>query len=148
MPDGSRSLALHAGDISPQEAWDILAGDPAAQLIDVRSEAEWHYVGLPDLSKLNRKPLTIQWQHWPTGAVNEGFVGELRRALPALTQQTPLVLLCRSGMRSLAAAKKLAEKGYARAWNIAGGFEGPLDPARHRGTLAGWKLEGLPWVQG
>lgn len=147
MPDGSSTVAaLYAGDLSPREAWDLLVADPTAQLIDVRSEAEWNFVGLPDLSSLNRTTLKIQWQHWPTSAINDGFVGEVR-GVTQITKGTPILLLCRSGVRSLAAAKKLTEKGYTRAYNIAGGFEGPLDPGKHRGSLAGWKVEGLPWNQ-
>lgn len=147
MPDGSSTVAaLYAGDLSPREAWDLLVADPTAQLIDVRSEAEWNFVGLPDLSSLNRATLKVQWQHWPTSAVNDGFVGEVR-GVPQISADTPILLLCRSGVRSLAAAKKLTEKGYTRAYNIAGGFEGPLDPGKHRGSLAGWKVEGLPWSQ-
>ncbi len=136
----------YAGDVSPTETWTALKDDPTAVLIDVRTPAEWAYVGLPDVAALGKLVLTVAWQTWPEGQQNPAFIAEAQEQGLKLGQ--PVYLLCRSGVRSLAAAKALTEAGYGPCYNIAGGFEGPLDPARHRGTLAGWKLEGLPWRQG
>ncbi len=136
----------YAGDVSPTETWTALKDDPTAVLIDVRTPAEWAYVGLPDVASIGKLVLTVAWQTWPEGRQNPAFIAEAQEQGLKLGQ--PVYLLCRSGVRSLAAAKALTEAGYGPCYNIAGGFEGPLDPARHRGTLAGWKLEGLPWRQG
>ncbi len=136
----------YAGDISATEAWEKLAGDAGAQLVDVRTMAEWNFVGLPDLSSLGRRVHCVEWQSFPTGAQNPGFVGE---AGGVLTDKTaPVLLLCRSGARSRAAAIALTRAGFAQAFNIAGGFEGDMDQEGHRGNLGGWKAAGLPWRQG
>ncbi|KJV09512.1 sulfurtransferase [Elstera litoralis] len=139
-------MSDYAGDVSPKETWAALKNDPAAILIDVRTPAEWAYVGLPDVASLGKLVLTVAWQTWPEGQQNPAFLAEAREQ--GLKPGQPVYLLCRSGVRSLAAAKALTEAGYGPCYNIAGGFEGPLDPTRHRGTLAGWKVEGLPWRQG
>ncbi|MFY8106993.1 MAG: rhodanese-like domain-containing protein, partial [Elstera sp.] len=111
-----------------------------------RTPAEWAYVGLPDVASIGKLVLTVAWQTWPEGQRNPAFIAEAQEQGLKLGQ--PVYLLCRSGVRSLAAAKALTQAGFGPCYNIAGGFEGPLDPARHRGTLAGWKVEGLPWRQG
>lgn len=139
-------MSDYAGDVSPTETWAALKDDPAAVLIDVRTPAEWAYVGLPDVAGLGKLVLTVAWQTWPEGQQNPAFLAEAQDQ--GLKPGQPVYLLCRSGVRSLAAAKALTEAGYGPCYNIAGGFEGPLDPSRHRGTLAGWKVEGLPWRQG
>jgi rhodanese-related sulfurtransferase len=137
----------YAGDISVTEAWSLLTSDPAAQIIDVRTQAEWNYVGLPDVSSLGRKVHLVEWQHFPSGTPNPGFVGETAQALGSVTRDAPLVFLCRSGVRSRAAAIAMTAAGFTRAYNIAGGFEGDLDGERHRGATNGWKAAGLPWKQ-
>ena len=142
----SISSSPYAGDISASEAWKRLQADPRAQLVDVRTMAEWNFVGLPDLSALGRQVHCIEWQSFPGGARNTGFVTEAGDALtdPA----APVLLLCRSGARSRAAAIALTEAGFAQAFNIAGGFEGDADGHCHRGNTNGWKAEHLPWRQG
>src|SRR5579872_4522093 len=112
----------YAGDISATEAWDRLKGDPKAQLLDVRTAAEWNFVGLPDLSSIGRRTHCIEWQGFPTGARNPGFVIEAAQALD--DPEAPVMLLCRSGARSRAAAIALTGAGYSQAFNIADGFEG------------------------
>jgi rhodanese-related sulfurtransferase len=135
----------YAGDISATEAWEKLQADARAQLVDVRTMAEWNFVGLPDLSSLGRRVHCVEWQSFPTGAQNTGFVAE---ASGALTDKTaPVLLLCRSGARSRAAAMALTRAGFQQAFNIAGGFEGDMDASGHRGKHSGWKAEGLPWRQ-
>lgn len=129
-----------------EEAWAALRQDPLAALVDVRTDAEWTYVGLPDLSAASKQVHRIPWQIFPAMTVNEGFVPALAAA--GLTTAHPLYFLCRSGARSLAAAGAAQAAGYGRVFNIADGFEGPLDEAAHRRTRAGWIAAGLPWRQG
>ena len=135
----------YAGDVTPQEAYAALGGDGDAVLVDVRTRAEWSYVGLPDLSPLGRTVVCVEWQRFPDGAATERFVDELRSA--DLPEGAPLYFLCRSGVRSVAAARAATAAGLAPAYNILHGFEGPHDEHGHR-TVAGWKNEGLPWRQG
>jgi rhodanese-related sulfurtransferase len=134
----------YAGDLDPTQAWALLEADPTAVLVDVRSEAEWVFVGLPDLSSLGRKPVTVSWNLWPAGTRNERFLDDLRDA--GVTGQGPVVFLCRSGARSAAAATAATEAGLEPAYNVADGFEGETDEAGHRG-VTGWKACGLPWRQ-
>lgn len=135
----------YAGDISAEEAWKKLAGDGRAQLVDVRTLAEWNFVGVPDLSSLGRQVHCIEWQQFPNGARNPGFVAEATQVLR--DKDAPVMLLCRSGARSRAAAIALTEAGYAQAFNVAGGFEGDIDEEGHRGHRDGWKARNLPWRQ-
>lgn len=136
----------YAGDVSATEAWDLLAGEPQAQVVDVRTTAEWAYVGQPDLSTLGRTAHRIEWQMFPSMAQNPGFAAQTSAALGS--DKTVLVFfLCRSGVRSRAAAMAMTAVGYTKSFNIAGGFEGDLDEARHRGKTNGWKAAGLPWTQ-
>lgn len=139
----------YAGDIGSKEAWDILSNRAAAQLVDVRTEAEWAYVGLPDLSDLDRQVLLCEWQRFPELSINEGFVAELTGALAAAgyAKGAPILFLCRSGARSRAAAIVMTQAGFGPCYNIKDGFEGTLDQEHHRGQRAGWKADGLPWVQ-
>jgi len=135
----------YAGDIPPTKAWEILANDQRAALIDVRTLPEWNFVGVPDLSGLNKNASLISWQNYPDMARNDEFekaVEALRRAKDA-----PLLFLCRSGARSRAAAIAMTAQGYKTCYNIAEGFEGDIDNAHHRGSKNGWKVAGLPWVQ-
>ena len=138
----------YAGDIGAQETWERLVGDDAAQLIDVRTMAEWNFVGIPDLAELNRKALLCEWQHVPPSA-NPNFVQEATDELKRTPYQAgkPLFFLCRSGARSRSAAVAMTSAGFGPCFNIIDGFEGNLDPARHRGTTGGWKAAGLPWRQ-
>ena len=137
-----------AGDLLPQDAWALLKDEPDAQLVDVRTRAEWAFIGVPDLKVLAREALLIEWQSFPSMELNRSFVAELGRALPDQPgQDRPLLFLCRSGARSRAAAIAAAGAGFTRAYNIAGGFEGDLDPNGHRGRQNGWKAAGLPWRQ-
>jgi rhodanese-related sulfurtransferase len=136
----------YAGDISAAEAWEHLKTDPAAQLLDVRTTAEWNFVGLPDLSQLGRRVHCVEWQGFPSGAQNPGFVAQASQALG--DPKARVLLLCRSGARSRAAAIALTKAGFSQAYNIAGGFEGDTDPNGHRSNVNGWKASRLPWRQG
>ena len=136
----------YAGDLSVQDAFALLKADPAAHLVDVRTQAEWNFVGLPDLSGLGREVTLIEWQMFPTMQVNPDFVAATTEAIGA-NKDAPVLFLCRSGARSRSAAMALTAAGYTRAYNVAGGFEGDLDGTRHRGQKNGWKAAGLPWRQ-
>lgn len=136
--------------LSVEETWARLKDDAASVLIDVRTGAEWAFVGLPDLSSLGKRPLLVEWQGFPGNQPNAAFADRVAEALAALgaNKDTELFFICRSGGRSLGAARAMSAAGFSRCRNVADGFEGPLDPNRHRGTLGGWKAKGLPWVQG
>ncbi len=149
MPTNN-SAPDYAGDIDVQKAWDILASDPKAQLIDVRTAAEWTYVGLPDLTPLGREVHAIEWQTFPSGQINPDFarIAAEQVKLAGAGTDAPLLFLCRSGVRSKAAAVAMTRAGFSHAFNLAGGFEGNLDGDGHRGSVNGWKASGLPWRQG
>jgi rhodanese-related sulfurtransferase len=135
----------YAGDVAPTTAWKILSEKKEAILIDVRTRAEWTYVGLPDLDALAMKPVLLEWQVFPSMQPNPDFVAALSQAVP--DKETPLLFLCRSGVRSAAAAKAMSAAGYSSCLNVADGFEGPLDAHAKRGAARGWKAAGLPWRQ-
>ena len=132
-------------NISPQQVWDALREDKQAQLVDVRTDAEWNYVGLADLSAAAKQPALIAWQVFPKMEVNAAFVDQLRQA--GFTPEHQIYFLCRSGVRSLAAAQAAQAAGFANVFNVADGFEGNADGEGHRGMLGGWKAMGLPWRQ-
>ena len=129
-------------DVAPRQAWDMLQADTQAQLVDVRTEAEWQQVGLPDLEEVGKQVHRISWQY-PSGAVNPAFVEDLHRA--GLRTEQSVLFLCRSGVRSLAAAEAAQAAGFAASFNVADGFEGPPDLRGRRGSVAGWQADGLPW---
>lgn len=135
----------YAGDITPRKAWEILKEKQDAQLVDVRTTAEWQFTGYPDLSSLGKKPVMLSWRVYPTMEINHGFVTALGDHIK--DKDTPLLFLCRSGGRSQEAAMAIAGKGYSQCFNIVGGFEGEIDTAHHRGAVTGWKVEHLPWEQ-
>lgn len=135
----------YAGDVTPAQAYAAVTGDDDALLVDVRTRAEWTYVGVPDLASTGKRVVLVEWSRYPDGAVNEHFVDEVRAA--GLEPGRPVYLLCRSGVRSQAAAAALTAAGLGPAYNVLEGFEGPHDREGHR-TVSGWKVAGLPWRQG
>jgi len=137
--------AGYAGDVAPATAWKILSEHKDAVLIDVRTRAEWNYVGLPDLDSIAKKPALLEWQVFPSMQPNPEFVAALSGAIA--NKDAPLLFLCRSGARSAAAAKAMTAAGYSTCLNVADGFEGPLDAQAKRGSAGGWKATGLPWRQ-
>ncbi|EUA15875.1 rhodanese-like domain protein [Mycobacterium kansasii 662] len=126
----------------------MLADNPHAVLVDVRTAAEWHFVGVPDLSSLGRDVVYIEWATLH-GTRNANFVAELQDAIPPADGQDgrPVIFLCRSGNRSIGAAQAATEAGIRPAYNVLDGFEGHLDAEGHRGAV-GWRAIGLPWRQG
>ncbi len=141
----------YAGDITPEEAWKLLVDDPEAVLVDCRTDAEWRFVGVPDLSSLEREVVYIEWNS-ADGSHNDDFVDDLKAAGvtpgvgPDASRGRTVVFLCRSGNRSIGAAEAATEAGIAPSYNVLDGFEGNLDEHRHRGGT-GWKAVGLPWRQ-
>jgi rhodanese-related sulfurtransferase len=137
-------------EVDVASTWSTLQGNPRSQLVDVRTRAEWTYVGIPDLGALGKRAVLVEWQTFPDQSVDPRFADRLAQELQALGVQVDddLFFICRSGSRSLAAAKAMASAGYRACHNVSEGFEGPLDDDRHRGTLSGWKATGLPWQQG
>jgi rhodanese-related sulfurtransferase len=137
--------AGYAGNVAPSTAWKILSENKDAVLIDVRTRAEWNYVGLPELASAGKTPALLEWQVFPSMQVNPEFVTTLGDAIA--DKGTPLLFLCRSGVRSAAAAKAMTAAGYSTCLNVSDGFEGPMDAQGKRGSQAGWKVAGLPWRQ-
>ena len=127
----------YAGDVTPQQAWQwVQAGQ--AVLVDVRSDAEREWVGyVPGAA-------AVAWKQWPGMAMNADFDAQMRAAVP---EGARAVLLCRSGVRSIAAARRATELGIT-AYNILEGFEGDADAQGQRGKMGGWRFHGLPWKQG
>ncbi len=138
----------YAGDITPEAAWALLTENPEAVLVDVRTSAEWKWVGVPDLTELGRDVVYIEWVR-SNGERNEQFLDDLAAAGvtgPSEGDSRPVVFLCRSGNRSIGSAELATEAGIAPSYNVLDGFEGNLDENGHRGGV-GWRAIGLPWRQ-
>ena len=145
-----KSEAVHILDVAVTDVWTGLKADARAVMVDVRTMAEWAFVGLPDLSSIGKRLLTQEWQTFPDNRMDPAFGKKLDATLSAagVTKDDEIFFICRSGGRSRMAAEVLSAEGYRRCRNVADGFEGPLDATRHRGKVAGWKAAGLPWMQG
>ena len=139
----------YAGDVSAKAAFDDLARDPEATLVDVRSAAERVYVGVPVLNRIGKETVLVEWDQFPSGDRVPDFVARLAAELDkrGIGRSAPLYFICRSGNRSRRAAIEATAAGYRTCRNVEFGFEGRLDADRHRGTVGSWKAEGLPWVQ-
>jgi rhodanese-related sulfurtransferase len=122
----------------PKEALDFLEAHPDAVFIDCRSEMEYLFVGHP------KGALHVAWNDGPDWDINPHFVGQVKKIA---SMNRPVVVICRSGQRSISAGQALEEAGFSDVYNVLEGFEGPLDDQHHRGTLGGWRKEGLPWEQ-
>ncbi|RMC90931.1 rhodanese-like domain-containing protein [Aquitalea palustris] len=129
----------YQGALTPPEAHFLAQHLPGAVLVDVRSAAEWQFVGVVPGA------LRIELRSFPGMQLNAQFVEQLQAAVD---KQAVLLLMCRSGVRSHEAATQARAAGYARVYNVLEGFEGDKDEHEHRGQLTGWKAHGLPWVQG
>ncbi len=139
------SAPVHS--LTPQEAWDLIQKSPKVLLIDVRSEMEFLFVGHP------AGAIHVPWIDEPDWTVNPNFVREVRRLVLGgvvqgeETNPVPVVLICRSGKRSLEAGRALVAAGFVEVYNVTEGFEGDLDGQHHRSTVGGWRFHGLPWEQ-
>jgi rhodanese-related sulfurtransferase len=138
--DRAKSRGLpYLGALLPQEAYEVLQQASSAKLVDVRTRAEWNYVGrIPDA-------LEVEWQRYPGGEPNPDFLSELEGRVE---KAAPVMFICRSGARSHSAAAVAAAAGYRQAFNVLEGFEGDKDAQGHRNTIGGWRFAGLPWFQG
>jgi rhodanese-related sulfurtransferase len=145
----TQSANGYAGDVSAVDAYSMLKENAAAVLVDVRTKAEWAYVGAPDLAGLGKETIFVEWQEFPSMKVAADFAPRLAEILRGrgVSASAPVLFLCRSGARSRSAAIAMTEAGQERCFNIADGFEGPLDDKRRRGAVGGWKAQGLPWAQ-
>jgi rhodanese-related sulfurtransferase len=146
---GAQSDENAVDGVDVATAWKTLETNPRSQLVDVRTRAEWTYVGIPDLGPLGKRAVLVEWQTFPDQAVDPRFAERLSNELKSLGVQLEddLFFICRSGSRSLAAARAMAAAGYRACHNVTEGFEGPLDHERHRSSQSGWKAIGLPWQQ-
>lgn len=133
--------------LSPTQAWQLLQDDPRALLVDVRSNMEFLFIGHP------AGAISIPWIDEPDWVINPHFAAEVRKLiLGGLDHRSeghnvPIVLICRSGKRSMEAGECLLNAGFHDVYNVEDGFEGELDQHHHRSTLGGWRFEGLPWEQ-
>ena len=139
------------GEVLPTDAWDILQTRPGSVLVDVRTRAEWGFVGVPDLSGLGRNPLFVEWAAFPDMSRNPAFEAQVTEPAGDQLPET-FLFICRSGARSMKAAEAVAAHLAGEGWsgeclNVAEGFEGDLDRDGHRGTINGWKARGLAWRQ-
>lgn len=128
----------YEGALLPAEAAQLMRDHAKAVLIDVRSRAEWDFVG--------RVPgaVEIEWKSYPGMTLNTRFVDELNAKVP---KDAVAMFLCRSGGRSHETAATAARAGYTAAFNVLEGFEGDRDASGHRSSVGGWRAAGLPWMQ-
>jgi len=138
--DRARQMGLpYNGALLPQEAWQLWKSMPGAQLVDVRTRAEWDWVGrIPGA-------IEIELLSYPGNRPNPAFVQELQQKVSA---EAPVLFICRSGGRSHNAAMLALQAGYTESYNVLEGFEGDRDAQGHRNTTGGWRAAELPWVQG
>jgi len=133
--------------LTPKEAARMLDDDPRALLIDVRSSMEYLFVGHPEGA------VHVSWIDEPDWKVNEQFTTDIRKLLLGGVirsdelHSAPIILICRSGIRSLEAGQKLIEDGMTNVYHIDSGFEGALNDSHKRSSLNGWRFDGLPWEQ-
>lgn len=126
----------YAGALTPQEASAVWRLAPGAKLVDVRTRAEWDWVGrIPDA-------LEIEWMSYPGNRANPHFLAQLKQQVDP---EALVLFLCRSGARSHNAAALAAQAGYSECYNVLEGFEGDKDANGQRGKLGGWRHAGLPW---
>ena len=124
--------------LKPRDASAFLHDNPHAVLVDCRSEMEYLFVGHPTGAA------HVAWNDGPDWDINPHFVGQVKKIA---SMNRPVVLICRSGQRSIAAGVELEKAGFTEVYNVLEGFEGALDENHRRGTLGGWRKDGLPWEQ-
>src|SRR5258705_8352910 len=135
----TRSANLHLmKHLKPKDAQDLLTANPQAVFVDCRSEMEYFFVGHPVGAQ------HVAWNDGPDWEINPHFVGQVKKVA---SMNRPIVLICRSGHRSVDAGLALERAGFSEVYNVLDGFEGPLDDKHHRGNKSGWRKEGLSWEQ-
>ena len=136
----------YAGDINPLESWELLSKSKDICLIDCRTQAEWQFVGIPNLDSIGKRPILVEWQTYPSMSLNQNFENQVKES--GVNKTDTIILLCRSGGRSKSAAEFLTSQGFESCYNCTGGFEGEHDLDEHRSGKSGWKFLKLPWKQG
>jgi len=133
----ARELKLpYAGALTPQEAAEVWQLAPGAKLVDVRTRAEWDWVGrIPGA-------IEIEWMSYPGNKPNPDFLAQIKQQVD---HEALVMFICRSGARSHNGAALATEAGYAACYNVLEGFEGDKDAGGQRGKLGGWRHAGLPW---
>ncbi len=136
---------------TPLETWAGLETTTDAVLVDVRTTAEWSFIGIPDLSALGKQVILQEWKKYPDMSLNDNFVANLLEQFGGVAP-AKIYFLCRSGVRSMQAAVAMTEALSAngltsQCFNVLEGFEGDLDAKQHRGVINGWKVRGLAWGQ-
>ncbi len=126
----------YTGDLTPNDAYELLTSREDAILVDCRTRAEWTFVGVPVFEETR----FVEWTRYPDGTQNENFVSDVAGGL---TPDQPVVVICRSGARSAAGASALTAAGFTEVYNVLEGFEGDHDANMHR--TGGWRGAGLPW---
>ena len=134
----ARAKFIAMKHLKPNEAQQFLEQNAQAVMIDCRSEMEYLFVGHPVGAH------HVAWNDVPDWEINPHFVGQVRKIA---SMNRPVVVICRSGQRSISAGQMLEQAGFGEVYNVLDGFEGPLDDEHHRGTRSGWRKEGLPWEQ-
>jgi rhodanese-related sulfurtransferase len=127
-------------NLDPKQSFAFMQANPNAVMIDVRTKMEHTFLGRPVC-----KIAHVAWKEFPDWQVNPDFVAQVSQIVA--DKNRPILLLCRSGVRSLEAANLLEKSGFTHLINILEGFEGNLDANKHRGTTGGWRFHGLPWEQ-
>jgi rhodanese-related sulfurtransferase len=133
----ARELGLpYAGALTPQEAWEVWQLAPGAKLVDVRTRAEWDWVGrIPGA-------IEIEWMSYPGNRPNQDLLAQMKQQVDP---EALVLFICRSGARSHNAAALASEAGYPECYNVLEGFEGDMDANGQRGKIGGWRHAGLPW---
>ena len=132
-------------NISSQECFEKLSIEVNSQLIDVRTKPEWTYVGVPDLSSINKKVIFVSWQVYPEMGTNKFFENQILET--NIKKDDNLYFICRSGNRSNNAAEFLTSRGFSNCFNVIDGFEGKLNHDQQRALIDGWQFNNLPWKQ-
>ncbi len=133
----TREIGLaYCGALTPTEAYEVWQLAPGAKLVDVRTRAEWDWVGrIPGA-------IEIEWITYPGNQTNNDFLAQLKRQVDC---EALVLFICRSGVRSQKAAQLAIEAGYTECYNVLEGFEGDIDASGQRGKIGGWRKAGLPW---
>ena len=130
-------------EANPQDCYEMLQNDAKALLIDCRATIEWQLLGTPNLDSIGKKALLIEWTSM-SNQLNTNFVDNVSTYA---SKDTPIIIMCRIGGRSAAAAQSLIEAGYSNVTNMTEGYEGRTDENGHRNSIEGWRARGLPWHQ-
>ena len=136
---------MNVKNVTSIECFDLLSKIANSILIDVRTKPEWEFIGVPDLSSINKNVILISWQVYPEMKINHLFENQIIKS--NITKDDKLFLICRSGNRSFNAGEFLSSASYKHCFNVMDGFEGDKNMTSQRSTVNGWKYNNLPWKQ-